>query len=173
MARRRRQSFTTGRRYSSVVVFTHTVLTICWFSGSVVRAGSRRLTVPVSQVPRGAFLSMIKTKSPTWTLRGFRVHFLLSVKAGTYSTIHRRQNLATSSYACLHLLCDSVPSSSKQSGGMCGWARPSRKWLGVSGLSSSGSTLKCVSGRAFRMAVTSAKTVRSTSSFTVMHPSTP
>jgi hypothetical protein len=124
VARRKRHSFTTGRRYSPVFVFTQTVRTTCFPVGSEDLAGNNRLTVPVSHVPLGAFWSTMSTRSPTWTLRLFQVHFRLSINEGTYSVIQRHENRVISSCACLQRLRDSGPSSSNKSGGMCGWARP-------------------------------------------------
>ncbi len=100
MALRKRHSFTTGRRYSPVAVFTQTVRNTCFPDGSENMAGNNRLTEPVSHVPLGAFWSTMSTRSPIWTLRLFRVHFRLSINDGTYSVIQRRQNRVISSCAC-------------------------------------------------------------------------
>ena len=64
------------------------------------------------------------------------------------------------------------PVSSKRPGGICGWGRPRRKWLGVRGPRLLGCQRKWVSGRAFNIESTSRNVVLSTSSRTVCVPNT-
>ena len=103
---------------------------------------------------------------------GFHTNFLLSIRFGTYSFIHLFQYCTTIICAAIHLLFVTFALASNTSCGMCGWGLNSIKRLAVNGRRSRGSTLKWVHGRAFKMAASSAKTMRRTSSLTVWSLST-
>ena len=84
-----KHNFATGLTYSPVLVFTRAALTLP--SGP----GRTLTTLTNGQVPRQKFGSTIKTTSFSSKFFLSVVHFLLSVKYGTYSFNHLLQNWLT------------------------------------------------------------------------------
>ena len=116
--------------------------------------------------PLGFNSSVMMTMSSTASASVLCGHFFRAVSDGTYSFSHRLQKFSTiswlswncRSYVWVMVLVDF--------NGEYGLAPAWRKWLGVSGSGSSGSTLRWVKGREFSKDVTSAATVASTGSVT-------
>lgn len=98
------------------------------------------------------------------------VHFCLCCSSGRYFFTHRFQNWSARYWTCRHRLRQYVSSFPKIPGGSGGLLLMRRRWFGVSGLSSLGSILSCVSGRELRMASTSVMFVANASSVRACWP---
>ena len=94
--------------------------------------------------------SASKTRSSTLRFSFGSFHFSRSSRVGKYSLIHRFQNRFAKYCACLHYL-QWRSSFSKIPGGTLAHGRSCKRWFGVRGSSSMGSSLFRVNGLLFRM----------------------
>ena len=99
-----------------------------------------------------------------WFIGSF--YFFRCWRVGRYSWIQRLQNRFAKYCACLYCRLQCRSSFSKIPGGTLAHGRSCKRWFGVRGSSSMGSSLFHVNGLLFRMLVASVITVDSTSSQT-------
>ena len=106
------------------------------------------ITRPTGQLLRGRCLSIISTKSFSWTfLRGW-CHFVRCLRVRRYSWVHRFQNTSARYCTWRHFLRECRSSSLNSPGGALA-GRWISKWLGVRGSKSLGSSEAGVRGLLF------------------------
>ena len=147
VASSRRHSFVTGRTSLEVLVFTSAVRTCASSPGNTL------VTRPSNQRHLGKF-------------RLFSSHLWRCCNIGTYSRTHRDQKQLAMNCACLHCLREYTSSLANIPGGTKRFRCCKRRWFGVSGSISLGSSLEQQIGRLFKIDVTSANTVRNASKST-------
>ncbi len=116
--------------------------------------------------PWGEFGVTTSTKSLTARFRCEWSHFLLLMMLGKYSRSGLFQNCVINSWACsYHLRLESFEPRGELRWNP-GWARNSKKWLGVMASKPFGFTMTWVNGREFRSALASTIAVTRTYSVT-------
>ena len=161
VASSRRHNFVTGRTSLEFFVFTSAVRT-CESS-----PGNTFITRPNNRRHLGTVLSTTRTRSFTAKFRLFSSHLCRYCNVGAYSRSHQDQKQSAINWACLHCLRDEYSSSlAKTPGGVKRFRHCRRRWIGVSGSTSFGSSLEGQIGRLFKINVTSANTVRKVSNLT-------
>ena len=102
----------------------------------------------MAKSPFGVHSSRTHTISLTSNLASGLAHFFLAFRVGTYSLKSLFQIASSLCRTCIHVFVWTVGFSLKTHAGTLEKALPIRKWLGVSGSSSSTSLLTCVNGLA-------------------------
>ena len=148
VASSRRHSFVTGRTSLEVLVFTSAVRTRASSPGNTL------VTQPSNQRHLGRVLSTTRTRSFTAKFRLFSSHLWRCCNIGTYSRTHRDQKQLAMNCACLHCLREYTSSLANIPGGTKRFRRCKRRWFGVSGSISLGSSLEEQIGRLFKIDVT-------------------
>ena len=106
-----------------------------------------RVTRPSGQIPLGVNSSRSHTTSSTSKVASRDVHFCRLFSEGIYSVSSLFQICWSLCFTCVHAEFFNVSVSLKTAPGTLQKGLPSKKWFGVSGLSSSWWLLTWVSGR--------------------------
>lgn len=153
--------YTSWTKQSLVTGLSRTLVLVCSLTERTKLFASRKTssTLPRGQEPRGAGESVKTTTSPTVKLCFLWFHFCLSCNSGKYSWIHRFQNKYEMYRTCLQQRFTYMSEDLK-----AGFPFKRRRWFGVRGSRSFGSSDNLVIGQSLRMASTSHITVWSPSS---------
>ena len=136
VASSRRHNFVTGRTSLEFFIFTSAVRT------HKSSPGNTLVTHPNNQRLLGTMLSTTRTRSFTAKFRLFSSHLWRCCNVGRYSQIHRDQKQSAMNWVCLHCLREYRSSLAKTPGDTKRFRRCRRRWFGVSGSKSLGSSLE-------------------------------